>query len=645
MSNVFDFELVANDQVSDVIDRINEAIRGLEPKLDKTKEGLQLGGQETVDGLNGFISRFENLSKSARDNVQFIGDIVPPLKMVGELSGKLGSLGIVGAAGYGLKQVAYGFREASREAYNLDVSSKNAGMRVDDYSRLAGAMRILGADSESANASIDGMAKTLKEAASGANGQVLGALAQIGVQIQKNNDGSVDTLETLQEIARVFPTLRPEQQKSVADALGLTPEMLALMREGERMKTLLAKSDEFGLTIDPELNKELGDINGTMNELSASWDGLWQRSKNKALKTLLSDGSVKDGLEGVTDLFTNGDSISQMHALGVTSSSDATKLRRMLGDKDLNNNLSWYDRNMAYYGGIMTDGARKQYDAKYRPVDLAEQLNSDMSAINRPSVGGNNNVPYGETRNNAIGFRNNNPGNLRVAANATGKNGGFSTFANDADGRAAMARQLMLYGDRGNNTLDGIIHTYAPQSENNTRAYIDSVSKASGYGAKEQVNLHDPETLKTIMAAMIKHENGAQPYTEEQLLNAIQTAITDDRWSGKRNPDVLAQQRYDIISGSRGVDQEPTILRTQQGKSDAFPDSPVNEQSSGDGIIQPELQRSGPDKTLTDNITRSFMSAMAEQKLKLEITMIDGKGGRREYSAEDGGRITLPMSY
>ncbi|MGS3580016.1 hypothetical protein ACB357_28745, partial [Citrobacter freundii] len=277
MSNVFDFELVANDQVSDVIDRINEAIRGLEPKLDRTKEGLQLGGQETVDGLNGFISRFENLSKTARDNVQLIGDMVPPLKMVGELSGKLGSLGIAGAAGYGLKQVAYGFREASREAYNLDVSSKNAGMRVDDFSRLAGAMRILGADSESANASIDGMAKTLKEAASGANGQVLGALAQIGVQIQKNNDGSVDTLKTLQEIARVFPSLRPEQQKSVADALGLTPEMLALMREGERMKTLLAKSDEFGLTVDPALNQQLSEVNGTMNELSASWDGLWQR--------------------------------------------------------------------------------------------------------------------------------------------------------------------------------------------------------------------------------------------------------------------------------------------------------------------------------------------------------------------------------
>ncbi|SQA83230.1 Uncharacterised protein [Citrobacter freundii] len=53
--------------------------------------------------------------------------------MVGELTGKMGALGLAGAAGYGLKQVAYGFREASRQAYNLDVSAKNAGMRVDDF--------------------------------------------------------------------------------------------------------------------------------------------------------------------------------------------------------------------------------------------------------------------------------------------------------------------------------------------------------------------------------------------------------------------------------------------------------------------------------------------------------------------------------
>ncbi|WCF42219.1 hypothetical protein [Enterobacter roggenkampii] len=642
MSNSFDFELVASDQVSEAIDRINEAVRDLEPKLDKTKEGLKLGGQETADGLSGFISRLENMSKSARDNVQFIGDMVPPLKMVGELSGKLGALGIVGAAGYGLKQVAYGFREASREAYNLDVSSKNAGMRVDDFTRLSGAMRILGADSESANASIDGMAKTLKEAASGANGQVLGALAQIGVQIQKNNDGSVDTLKTLEAIARVFPTLRPEQQKSVADALGMTPEMLALMREGERMKTLLAKSDEFGLTVDPALNQQLSEVNGTMNELSASWDGLWARSKNKALKTILSDGSVKDGLEGVTDLFTNGDFTGLSHALGFINSNDAEKLRRIQNDKELYNSLPRSERGQVD-AGFMTDAVRKRYDANYRATDSAIQLQNDLSAISQPQSNvARGNVPYGETRNNAIGFRNNNPGNLRAAANATGKNGGFSTFANDADGRTAMARQLMLYGDRGNNTLDGIIHTYAPQSENSTREYIDYVSKATGYGAKEQVNLHDPETLKTIMAAMIKHENGAQPYTEEQLLNAIQTAITDDRWSGKRNPDVLAQQRYDIISGSQTGNRDSSTLSNPSDETDILSGSQNRNRES---IILSDTGKKSDESVLGDNLAKSLKEAMSEQPLKLEITMVNDKGERKTYNAENNGRITTAMNY
>ncbi|MWR42129.1 hypothetical protein GP975_29655, partial [Escherichia coli] len=102
------------------------------------------------------------------------------------------------------------------------------------------------------------------------------------------------------------------------------------------------------------------------------------------------------------------------------------------------------------------------------------------------------------------------------------------------------------------------------------------------------------------------------------------------------------QQRYDIISGSQTGNRDSSTLSNPSDETDILSGSQNRNRES---IIQPELQRSGPDKTLTDNITRSFMSAMAEQKLKLEITMIDGKGGRREYSAEDGGRITLPMSY
>jgi hypothetical protein len=45
------------------------------------------------------------------------------------------------------------------------------------------------------------------------------------------------------------------------------------------------------------------------------------------------------------------------------------------------------------------------------------------------------------------------------------------------------------------------------------------------------------------MASMIQHEQGSQPYSEDQLSNAIQSAIMDDRWSGLRSPERLTQQR------------------------------------------------------------------------------------------------------
>lgn len=104
MSNAFDFELIADDRVSATIDEINEAIKNLLPQLDKTQEKLNLGGDETVDSLGGVGSQLDKMARSARDNVQFIGDIIPPLKIVGELAGKMAAFGAAGVVGYGIKR-------------------------------------------------------------------------------------------------------------------------------------------------------------------------------------------------------------------------------------------------------------------------------------------------------------------------------------------------------------------------------------------------------------------------------------------------------------------------------------------------------------------------------------------------------------
>ncbi|HGX3348504.1 TPA: hypothetical protein ACNH8U_001101 [Klebsiella pneumoniae] len=624
MSNSFDFELVAGDHVSEAIAHIDEAVRNLEPQLGKTRKGLQLGGQETLDGLNGYNSRLDIMASTARDNVQFIGDMIPPLKIVGEMSSKIAGMGlaggVVGAVGgvaYATGKLAESYKEAARGAYDLDTHAKNTAMSVQDFSRLSGALQLVGADSESAASSIEGIFKSLNEANSAGNAVVMSAMAQIGAQIEKNKDGSVNTLKTLESIARIFPKLRPDQQKSFANAMGLTPEMLTLLREGSKYAGLLAKADKVGLTVDPALNQQLTSFDVAVKEASASWDGFKSKLERKVYASIDTNG-LTDMVNGFTDMLANNfDNISMGRFAGQNKGDDSELMRRALADPEFQKRLNGNEKNQLT-AGVMTDEARKKYHQYFYNQDRSRQLLRDVNAITRPApVRGQ--IPYSPASKNTPGFRNHNPGNLKAAPNSTGKRGKFSTFASDDDGLSAMARQLMLYGDRGNNTPGGIIQTYAPSSENNTRAYIDDVSSRTGYDSRQRLDLHNPEVLKTLMAAMIQREQGSQPYTEEQLKKAIQSAIMDDQWSGMRNPERLTQQRRDIISGAGGGGRPPSILSPADG------DSNVN--------------------VITENITRSLTDALAEQLLRLEITMINEKGERKTYNVENNGKIITPMNY
>lgn len=624
MSNSFDFELVASDHVSEAIAHIDEAVRNLEPQLEKTRKGLQLGGQETLDGLNGYNSRLDIMASTARDNVQFIGDMIPPLKIVGEMSSKIAGMGlaggVVGAVGgvaYATGKLAESYKEAARGAYDLDTHAKNTAMSVQDFSRLSGALQLVGADSESAASSIEGIFKSLNEANSAGNAVVMSAMAQIGAQIEKNKDGSVNTLKTLESIARIFPKIRPDQQKSFANAMGLTPEMLTLLREGSKYAGFLAKADKVGLTVDPVLNQQLTSFDVAVKEASASWDGFKSKLERKVYASIDTNG-LTDMVNGFTDMLANNfDNISMGRFAGQNKGDDSELMRRALADPEFQKRLNGNEKNQLT-AGVMTDEARKKYHQYFYNQDRSRQLLRDVNAITRPApVRGQ--IPYSPASKNTPGFRNHNPGNLKAAPNSTGKRGKFSTFASDDDGLSAMARQLMLYGDRGNNTPGGIIHTYAPSSENNTRAYIDDVTSRTRYGADQRLDLHNPEVLKTLMASMIQHEQGSQPYTEEQLKKAIQSAIMDDQWSGQRNPERLTQQRRDIISGAGGGGRSSSILSPADG------DSNVN--------------------VITENITRSLTDALAEQPLRLEITMINDKGERKTYNVENNGKIITPMNY
>jgi hypothetical protein len=65
------------------------------------------------------------------------------------------------------------------------------------------------------------------------------------------------------------------------------------------------------------------------------------------------------------------------------------------------------------------------------------------------------------------------------------------------------------------------VEVWAPPNENDTEAYARTVAKASGFGIDEPLDLHDYACLKPILTAMIRVENGRQPYSDAQIDAAL----------------------------------------------------------------------------------------------------------------------------
>ena len=126
------------------------------------------------------------------------------------------------------------------------------------------------------------------------------------------------------------------------------------------------------------------------------------------------------------------------------------------------------------------------------------------------------------------GIRNNNPGNLRRTDDPwqglaeTQTDTDFFVFQSPIYGIRALARTLIKYQDKhGLRTIRQIIGRWAPNAENDTVAYIKAVSDETGFAPDVVLDMHKYEHLKALVAAIIKHENGQQPYTGAQVDKAL----------------------------------------------------------------------------------------------------------------------------
>jgi hypothetical protein len=166
-----------------------------------------------------------------------------------------------------------------------------------------------------------------------------------------------------------------------------------------------------------------------------------------------------------------------------------------------------------------------------------------------------------------LGLRQNNPGNLRWWAGVERQNG-YAKFETMQQGLSAMAQQLVLYGKRGINTLEGIVARYAPAFENNVKAYVKSLEQQTGFSSSQKLDLNDHATLAKVMKAMIGVEQGRQPFTDAEIMAAVNSrlGIPNAALGGGGNAVTINQENTFNISGTGSAQEIGRAVAAEQGR-------------------------------------------------------------------------------
>jgi hypothetical protein len=129
------------------------------------------------------------------------------------------------------------------------------------------------------------------------------------------------------------------------------------------------------------------------------------------------------------------------------------------------------------------------------------------------------------------GLRNNNPGNIEYDGTAweglanPPSDGTFCVFTDARYGIRAMAHNLSNYiaVDGIPSTVSALITRWAPPGQNDTAAYIADVDDQLGLTpGNDAIDLSI--SLAPLIAAIIQHENGINPYSSDTIAQGIALA-------------------------------------------------------------------------------------------------------------------------
>ncbi|MDF2861335.1 MAG: hypothetical protein K0S02_1607 [Achromobacter mucicolens] len=241
------------------------------------------------------------------------------------------------------------------------------------------------------------------------------------------------------------------------------------------------------------------------------------------------------------------------------------------------------------------------------------------------------------------GIRNNNPGNIQkgvgFAGEVEGNDSRFATFESPEAGIRATARNLLTYQrQHGLDTVQDIVNRWAPPSENDTNAYVQEVARALGVDAGERLDLSDPSTLERLTTAIIRHENGMQPYTAEQLAEGVGAALAGAPARGALPAPVYQVDAAGVAAtaGQRGAELErqaamgltPDVAAAGERHPGAAIDTAANEAATSPTNGRPEPSEAQKEAG-NYKVGRTRVAG-------LELSIENPEGSERRGTAPDG---------
>lgn len=266
MANTFTFTISAVDKATATVRKVNDSIGRMTRPFEDVGKSFKSLGREL--GFEKIGKNLTAIGREAEGAARGVGAIVAPLAAI---------TGIGSVAG--VVSLAKSWGELGR---SIDNSSHAIGISSNQLQSFQGAAKLVGIDTATTTASLDGLATTMQDAKWGRNQGALQLLNKLGIGLKQTKDGAWDVVGEYKAIANAIASQKnPQTQALIANNLGLGG-MLPFLREGaagieryeETVKRLGYVMDESAVRRGKDFAQSLSGldiaIDGTKNAIGDS---------------------------------------------------------------------------------------------------------------------------------------------------------------------------------------------------------------------------------------------------------------------------------------------------------------------------------------------------------------------------------------